>query len=246
MVGLHTLSDVVGVAPLPNVAVIMAGGRGTRLGDADPGHPEAADDGGGPLDPRVDHPRLVGDGIREIYVSVNYLAEQIEEHLGDGRASAARVPTCARTRPPLGTAGSLTLLREQRPDLRHPLLVMNGDLMVEFDATAFLEAHRRTGPRSPWRRAPTSTRCPSVSSRASGGRVTGVSEKPTLSFDINAAVYAVEPRALAWLPRGERARCRAWSRRASSADERSPHGRSSRDWIDVGTPTDLARAKGQA
>ena len=27
---------------------------------------------------------LVGDGIRDIYVSVNYLADQIEEHLGDG------------------------------------------------------------------------------------------------------------------------------------------------------------------
>ena len=33
LVGLHTLSDVVGAKPLPNVAVIMAGGRGSRLGD---------------------------------------------------------------------------------------------------------------------------------------------------------------------------------------------------------------------
>ncbi|HVU92167.1 MAG TPA: CBS domain-containing protein, partial [Jatrophihabitans sp.] len=32
VVGLHTLSDVVGARPLPNLAVVMAGGRGTRLG----------------------------------------------------------------------------------------------------------------------------------------------------------------------------------------------------------------------
>ena len=53
----HSLSDVVGRTTLPNAAVIMAGGKGTRLGSDRPGHAQAADDGRRPADPGVDHPR---------------------------------------------------------------------------------------------------------------------------------------------------------------------------------------------
>ena len=84
LVGLHTLSDVVGVEPLPNPAVIMAGGRGTRLGALTRTTPK-------PLMEVADRSilewivlNLVGGGMRDIHVSVNHLADQIEEHLGDG------------------------------------------------------------------------------------------------------------------------------------------------------------------
>ena len=50
---------------------------------------------------------LVGDGIRDVHVSVNYLADRIEEHLGDGSRLGCSV-RYLREDPdrPLGTAGS--------------------------------------------------------------------------------------------------------------------------------------------
>ncbi|GAB3875577.1 nucleotidyltransferase family protein [Terrabacter terrigena] len=247
LVNLHTLSDVVGSAPLPNVAVVMAGGRGTRLGDLTKDTPKPLMTVAGRSILEWIVLGLVGDGIREVYVSVNYLAEQIEEHLGDGSRLGVAVHYL-REDPglPLGTAGSLTLLREQRPDLEHPVLVMNGDLMVEFDAAALLDAHRRTDAAVTMATRTYQHEVPFGVVESSGGRVTGVSEKPTLSFDINAAVYAVEPRALAWLPAGRASTMPGLVETCLERDERVTAWPIQSEWIDVGTPKDLARAKGEA
>ncbi|MCU1536723.1 MAG: Nucleotidyl transferase [Humibacillus sp.] len=247
LVGLHTLSDVVGSAPLPNVAVVMAGGRGSRLGELtrDTPKPLMTVAGRSLLEWIV--LGLVGDGLREIYVSVNYLADQIEEHLGDGSRLGCRV-RYLREDPdlPLGTAGSLTLLHAERPDLEHPVLVMNGDLMVEFDAADLLEAHRRSGAAVTMATRTYQHEVPFGVVQSEGGRVTGVSEKPTLSFDINAAVYVVEPRALAWLPVGRASTMPELVETCLGRDEVVTAWPITADWIDVGTPRDLARAKGEA
>ena len=78
------------------------------------------------------------------------------------------------------------------------------------------------------------------------GLVTEVTEKPTVSFDINAAVYAVEPRALALLPKGEASTMPGLVQMCLDRGQRVAAWTISSDWIDVGTPKDLARAKGQA
>ena len=196
VVGLHTLSDVVGGDPLPNVAVIMAGGKGTRLGELTRTTPKPLMTVAGRsiLDWIV--LGLVGDGVRDIYVSVNHLSEVIEDHLGDGSRLGCTV-RYLREDPdsPLGTAGSLRLLTRERPDLADPVLVMNGDLMVEFDARALLESHRASeasltlGVRTYQHEVPFG-----VVERGPDGLVSGIAEKPTLSLEINAAVYAVRPR----------------------------------------------------
>ena len=245
LVGLHTLSDVVGSAPLPNTAVIMAGGRGTRLGHLTKDTPKPLMTVAGRSILEWIVLGLVGDGIRDIYVSVNYLADQIEEHLGDGARLGCTV-RYLREHPdaPLGTAGSLTLLRAERPDLDHPILVMNGDLMVEFDATDLLEAHERTDAVVTVATRTYQHEVPFGVVESDDGRVTGVSEKPTLSFDINAAVYAVAPRALAWLPEGKASTMPELVEACLERGERVTAWPIQSEWIDVGTPKDLARAKG--
>ncbi|WP_076259335.1 nucleotidyltransferase family protein [Intrasporangium flavum] len=247
LVGLHTLSDVVGSAPLPNVAVVMAGGRGTRLGDLTRDTPKPLMTVAGRSIIEWIVLGLVGDGIRDIYVSVNYLADQIEEHLGDGSRLGCTV-RYLREDPelPLGTAGSLTLLREQRPDLDHPVVVMNGDLMVDYDAAQLLEAHERSGAAVTVATRTYQHEVPFGVVESEGGRVTALSEKPTLSFDINAAVYAVEPRALAWLPVGRASTMPELVETCLERDEPVAAWPIQSEWIDVGTPGDLARAQGQA
>jgi len=246
LVGLHTLSDVVGAKPLPNAAVIMAGGRGSRLGDLTNDTPKPLMTVAGRSIIEWIVLGLVGDGIRDVHVSVNYLADRIEEHLGDGARLGCSV-RYLREDPdlPLGTAGSLTLLRAERPDLTDPLLVMNGDLMVQFDAVDLLHTHARTGATLTVATRSYQHEVPFGVVETSGGRVTGISEKPTLSFDINAAVYAVEPRALAWVPEGRASGMPDLVETCLEKDEVVTAWHLGSDWIDVGTPTDLARAKGQ-
>lgn len=105
IVRLHTLSDVVGTERLPNVAVVMAGGAGSRLGHLAKDVPKPLMKVGGRaiLDWIV--LGLVGDRIREVYVSVNHLADRIEEHLGDASRLGCTV-RYLREEPesPLGTA----------------------------------------------------------------------------------------------------------------------------------------------
>ncbi|GAA6527312.1 sugar phosphate nucleotidyltransferase [Intrasporangium sp. DVR] len=247
LIGLHTLSDVVGARPLPNVAVIMAGGRGSRLGDLTKDTPKPLMTVAGRSIIEWLILGLVGDGIRDIHVSVNYLADQIEDHLGDGSRLGCSV-RYLREEPerPLGTAGSLTLLRAQRPDLGNPVLVMNGDLMVQFDAGDLLRTHRRTGATVTMATRTYQHEVPFGVVESEAGRVVRISEKPTISLDINAAVYAVEPHALAWLPEGRPSGMPDLVETCLSNGEVVTAWPIGSDWIDVGTPTDLARAKGHA
>ncbi len=247
VVGLHTLSDIVGGEPLPNVAVVMAGGRGTRLGKLTESVPKPLMTVAGRTIVDWIILGLVGDGIRDVYVSVNHLADMVEDHLGDGSRLGCSV-RYLREDPadPLGTAGSLRLLTRERPALADAVLVMNGDLMVDFDARALLEQHRvrgaalTMGVRSYQHEVPFG-----VVERGPDGMVVGIAEKPTISLEINAAVYAVDPQALNLLPEG-RASTMPWL--AEQCVHRGMPVAAwsiTADWIDVGTPGDLARAKGQ-
>lgn len=247
VVGLHTLSDVVGGEPLPNVAVVMAGGKGTRLGALTRSTPKPLMTVAGRTILDWIILGLVGDGVRDVYVSVNHLAEVVEEHLGDGSRLGCRV-RYLREDPeqPLGTAGSLRLLAAERPDLQDPVLVMNGDLMVEFDARALLEHHRSVGAaltmgvRSYQHEVPFG-----VVERGPDGLVSGISEKPTISLEINAAVYAVEPSTLDLLPDGAPSTMPWLAEQCVHRGMPVAAWSITSDWIDVGTPGDLARAKGQ-
>lgn len=113
--GLHLLREVIGTQPKPNWAVIMAGGKGTRLGELTKSTPKPMlKVAGRPILERlVLH--LVGCGIRRIFISTNYLAGVIEDHFGDGSHFGCRIDYLRESPDePLGTGGSLSLLRKRR------------------------------------------------------------------------------------------------------------------------------------
>lgn len=248
LIGLHTLSDVVGARPLPNLAVVMAGGRGTRLGPVTQHTPKALMQVAGRSILEWIVLNLVGGGIREVHVSVNHLADQIEDHLGDGSHLGCRVHYLREDEDnPLGTAGSLAMLRAARPDLADPVLVMNGDLMVQFDPGQLLRFHAEKGADVTMAMHPYQHEVPYGVVELDEGReiVTSIVEKPTFSVDVNAGVYAVSPAALETLRPGNAATMPELVQSSLDRGARVAAWPLPSDWIDVGTPTDLARAKGQ-
>lgn len=247
VVGLQTLWDVVGQPVLPNAAVVMAGGRGTRLGALTRQTPK-------PLMPVAGRPiiewillNLVGGGIRDVFVSVNYLAEQVEAQLGDGSQLGCRVHYL-REDPdlPLGTAGSLGILREQAPPA-HPVLVMNGDLMAQFDVGALLDAHAAGAAAVTVATRPYRHEVPfGVVERRPDRSIGSLAEKPVLEVEVNAGIYAVSPEALDLVPPATPSTMPDLVEQCLGKGWRVGAWTLSSDWIDVGTPRDLARAKGEA
>src|SRR5262249_25289961 len=141
LVGLHLLHQILGAIERPNWALVMAGGKGTRLKPLTDALPKPLIRvAGRPILERIVL-HLVGYGMRRIFVSINYMGNLIEDHFGDGSRFGCQIEYLREDKP-LGTGGSLSLLPGQ-PDF--PLLVMNGDLITQADLGAMLEFHARGG-----------------------------------------------------------------------------------------------------
>ncbi len=109
-------------------AVLLAAGRGTRLGDLTRDIPKPLLDAGGqPIIFRILE-GLAEAGVRDVTVVTGHLAEQIEAALGDGSRWGVAL-RCVRQERLDGTARAAALAR---PFLRDsPLFVGWGDIVVE-------------------------------------------------------------------------------------------------------------------
>jgi NDP-sugar pyrophosphorylase family protein len=180
-------------------AVILAGGRGTRLRPFTTNFPK-------PLMPIGDVPileillrQLKGHGVTDVTVLSGYLAYMLEGYFGDGTALGLNV-RYVRENQPLGTAGPL---RQLRGEISDDFFVMNGDLLTDVDFTALMDRHRASGSAatvSVYRRDERIDL--GVLSLGAAGDVIGYDEKPTLHFDVSMGLYAMSPRVLEVIPTG--------------------------------------------
>lgn len=71
-------------------------------------------------------------------------------------------------------------------------------------------------------------------------------EKPDLQVTVNAAVYCIDPDLIDLIPRGTMSHVPDLVQQCLDTDQTVVAWHITSDWIDVGTPADLARAKGMA
>ena len=119
-------------------AVILAGGKGTRLAGVSQGVPK-------PLVPVAGVPIVVHQlellaryGITDAFLTTGYRASDFPSSLGDGERFGLRLHYITETTP-LGTAGGVAALAEQLTD---DFLVLYGDVMVNMDLKALLDFHQ--------------------------------------------------------------------------------------------------------
>lgn len=239
LLGMHVLHEIIGGAVRPNWAVIMAGGRGTRLRPITDEIPKPMIKVAGRpiLERTVLH--LVGFGVRRIFLSINHLGEQIERHFGDGSNHGCRIEYL-REDEPLGTGGSLSLMPEPPQD---PLLVMNGDLITEADIGAMLDFHRDNGQKITMGVRRYHHVVPFGCIDTDGDRITRMEEKPSIVRLVNAGIYVLAPEVVAKVPR-------ASIGLPTLVEQCIDEGHTARifeietDWIDVGRPDQLKQARG--
>ena len=239
--GVHLMREMLGAVERPNWAVVMAGGRGERLRPLTDTLPKPMIRvAGRPILERIIL-HLVGSGIRRVFLAVNYKASMIEEHFGDGSAFGCCVEYL-REVTPLGTGGPLSLLPEQP---REPILVLNGDLVTQFDVDALLHAHSENGHKATVAVHEYLHTVPFGVVETEAGRVVELREKPTQSWQANAGVYVLDPELI---PRVPTSAVFPMTSLIEECIERGEHvGTFSLqdDWIDVGRHHELRRARGE-
>ncbi len=219
-------------------AVILAGGKGTRLRPYTTVLPK-------PLMPIGDLPileilvrQLKVAGCSEIILAVGYLAALIQAYFGDG--SQWGVPIrYSHEKTPLGTAGPISLV----DGLGDSFLVMNGDILTSLDFQDLYTFHRKRGV------AATVCLCDrsiklnlGIVKVMEGGRVSEYIEKPSLEYQVSMGMYAFTSAILDHIPKGGYMDLpdliRSLLTRGVPVQSYEFKGR----WFDIGNPDEYERA----
>jgi dTDP-glucose pyrophosphorylase len=242
LIGLHTLHEILGAAPRPNWAVIMAGGRGERLRPLTDTVPKPMIHvAGRPILERIIL-HLVGAGIRRIFLAVNYKADVIESHFGNGVRFGCTIEYLRETTP-LGTGGALSLLPSLPPK---PMLVLNGDLLTQFDVDSLLAFHSGGGYCATVGIHEYTHTVPFGVVDVVDDCIVSMREKPAEAWLTNAGIYVLEPSVVARVPKSSEYPLPALIEECLERRERVGAFHIETDWIDVGHQAELKRARGLA
>ena len=237
VVGLVTLDEFLPEQPLPLRAVVMAGGKGSRL------HPLTAETPK-PMLQVGDRPlleiiigRLRDAGIRNVKVTTHHHRQKITDHFGDGRDFGVELSYVEEDQP-LGTAGGLGLMEPPT----ETTLVMNGDILTDVDFRAMLRYHREHEADLTVGVRQYELKVPYGVVECDGPAVTGLSEKPELGLFVNAGIYLLEPGVFRLIPDGRRFDMTDLIQRLLTEERSVVSFPIREDWLDIGQLADYERA----
>ncbi|HEX9951953.1 MAG TPA: sugar phosphate nucleotidyltransferase [Rubricoccaceae bacterium] len=221
-------------------AIILAGGRGTRLAPYTTVFPK-------PLVPIGEVPileiilrQLKAQGIQETTLAVGYLSELIKAYISQRPAltDGHRISYHDELEP-TGTAGSLASI--DRP--AETFLVMNGDVLTNLRLADMLAHHRAHDAVLTIATARRDVKIDlGVLDIGDDNRITGYREKPSLHYDVSMGMYLMEPRVLDLVAPNEYLDFPDLVLRLLATGERVSSYMSGALWLDIGRHDDYERA----
>jgi NDP-mannose synthase len=218
-------------------AVILAGGKGTRLHPYTLVLPK-------PLMPIGDVSilevvllQLASRGCTHVTLAVGYLSDLIRAVVGDGRRYGLTIEYSVESEP-LGTAGPIGLVT----GLDGTFLVMNGDILTDIDYGALAARNRAEGALCTVAVFQKNVKIDLGVLDINGDIVVGYTEKPTLSYSVSSGIYAFDARALKYIPPNRPFDLPDLVRTIIAANEKVVAYRFGGAWLDLGSPDDYTRA----
>jgi NDP-mannose synthase len=219
-------------------AVILAGGKGTRLLPYTTVLPK-------PLMPIGDMPilevvlrQLKSAGIDRVTMAVGHLAELLQAFFGDGKRFGLPIDYSMEEKP-LGTVGPLTLI----PDLNGTLLIMNGDVLTTLNYRDLIERHRESGAIVTIASYVRQVKIDFGVIEADAANVlTGYVEKPKLDYRVSMGIYVFESEVLRYLRPAEYRDFPDLVKTLVAEGKKVISYPFSGYWLDMGRPDDYARA----
>ena len=239
VVGLEIVDDYFAATPRAQCVVIMAGGRGARLEELTRETPKPMlRVGTRPLLETIVR-EYIGQGFRNFYLAVNYKAEQIEAHFGDGSAWGASI-RYLRERERLGTAGALSLLPEAPTE---PVIVTNADLLTKEDYGDMVDRHIASGAHATMAVRDYEMQVPFGVVRHRDGMIESIEEKPIQRFVVSAGMYVLSPQAIEHVPRDTFFDMPSLFEALVKGGKRTRCHPIDGYWLDIGRVTDYEKAK---
>lgn len=222
-------------------AVILAGGRGTRLRPYTMSFPK-------PLVPIGDYPileviirQLRGCGFDKVTVLTGHLAELIQAYFGRGERWGIEIEY-VREDKALNTAGALKLVM----NMAEHALVMNGDILTTIDYRALYERHIEVGAEATVATIRREHKVDfGVIEFDADGFLSGYREKPVLDYTVSMGVYVLSRGCQALIGDGESLGMPDLLLRVLSHGGRVYCAREPCYWLDIGRVDDYEEAQRQ-
>lgn len=218
-------------------AIILAGGKGTRLRPYTVVLPK-------PLMPIGDYPilevvvrQLVSHGFGHITMAVNHQAELIKAFFGDGAKWKTRIDYSLEDQP-LGTMGPLKLIS----DLPEHFLVMNGDILTDLDYGAFHDAHVKANSLFTISSHRREHRIDYGVLDTEHSRLRGFREKPVTEYEVSMGIYMVSRSVGSHIPTGRPYGFDSLMMDMLATGQRVDVRRYDGYWLDIGRADDYAQA----
>lgn len=221
-------------------AVILAGGRGTRLAPYTTVFPK-------PLVPVGEYPiieilvrQLIAQGITDITLSVGYLAELLKAYFTQRPSLMEKLSiSYVMEEKPTGTAGSLA----QVEGLSDTFLVMNGDLLTTLNFQKLVQHHHEKGAALTIAMHRKHVKIDlGVLSTDENLNITDYREKPEMDYLVSMGIYVYEPKILKYIEKDTYLDFPSLVLKLLAAGEKVVGYPSDDRWLDIGRHEDYALA----
>jgi dTDP-glucose pyrophosphorylase len=224
---------------LPIEAVLMAGGRGERLRPLTDTTPKPLLKLGNKAIIEYNIDNLSKHGVEQVYVSVKYLAEQIESYLGDGGKYNLHIDYL-REEKPLGTLGSVSLVDKFHSEA---ILVMNSDLFTNLNLEEFYNHFIASEASMAIATFPYVVSVPYGVLDTVDSDVVSFLEKPTYTYQASAGIYLIKKDVLHLVPDNTFFNATDLMEKLISSGMKISYFPIVGYWIDIGKPDDYKKAQ---